>query len=63
MADNDRRTPLVPPIAGIDSPRGPRQRVWQQAFADYVPVILFAMAWAVIRVPRAAHTPQNDARQ
>lgn len=56
--DNDRRVSVLPAVAGLGSQRCPRQRAWQQAFAGYVPVILFVVAWAVLRSVRTAYAPK-----
>jgi len=59
MAEADR--PAVPlPHVGPDSRL--QQREWQDLFADYAPVVLFAMAWAVIRTRRAGGTPGQAVR-
>lgn len=44
MADGDRQAPVPAPAADIDRQRSAKRRVWQQALADYAPVILFG-AW------------------
>ena len=40
----------------------PQRRPWQEVFADYAPVILFAAARAFVRTGRPARISQNVAR-
>jgi hypothetical protein len=59
MAEADH--PAVPP-PHVGPASRLQQRQWQELFADYAPVVLFAMAWAVIRTRRAGGTPGQAVR-
>jgi hypothetical protein len=51
MDNQDPQTAELPSLR-TDCIRAKR-RVWQQALGDYLPVIMFGIAWAVIRTPGA----------
>ncbi len=60
MVDGDRKAAVPVTAADVDRQRSAKRRVWQQALADYAPVIMFATWLATIR---AAHTGWKDSHR
>jgi hypothetical protein len=59
--DDDGRWTAVQTHAAATDHQHAQRRPWQEVFADYAPVILFAAARAFVRAGRPARISQNVA--